>query len=78
MRTSSVILGIAAGAAVGALLGILLAPDRGANTRRKIADQGQRVVDHVKAGYHHLVNGEAEPQVVEATAKRKLREPVDG
>ncbi len=35
MKTSNVILGIVAGAAVGALLGVLFAPDKGTNTRKK-------------------------------------------
>jgi gas vesicle protein len=32
-------LGVIAGTAIGAALGILFAPDRGVNTRQKIADQ---------------------------------------
>ena len=33
------VLGILAGTAIGAVLGILYAPDKGTNTRKKIADQ---------------------------------------
>ena len=40
MRNSgNTFLGILAGSAIGAALGILFAPDKGANTRKKIADQ---------------------------------------
>jgi gas vesicle protein len=35
--SSKILVGFLAGAAVGALAGILFAPDKGSNTRRKIA-----------------------------------------
>ena len=37
MSTGKVITGIVAGMAAGAVLGILLAPDKGSETRKKIA-----------------------------------------
>ena len=49
MKTSRVVLGILAGAAVGALIGVLFAPDKGTNTRRKIARRGEDFVDGLKA-----------------------------
>ena len=76
MRTSSVILGITAGAAVGAILGLLLAPDSGVNTRQRISDQGHKLVDHLKAGYQSLVNGELEPNPADSPVKRKVKETV--
>ena len=39
---------IAAGAAVGAIAGILFAPDKGSETRRKINDQGKKLASDVK------------------------------
>jgi gas vesicle protein len=42
MNTSGKILAaVAAGIAAGAVLGILFAPDKGSETRRKINDQGK-------------------------------------
>ena len=48
MKTSRVVLGILAGAAVGALVGVLFAPDKGSNTRRKIARRSEDFVDGLK------------------------------
>jgi gas vesicle protein len=48
MKKSNVVLGILAGAAVGALLGVLFAPDKGSKTRRKIYRKGEDIVDDLK------------------------------
>jgi len=36
------------GAAVGLIAGILVAPDKGSNTRKRIADQSKKMADGVK------------------------------
>lgn len=46
--SSKILVGFLAGAAVGALAGILFAPDKGSNTRRKIADKSGDIKDSVK------------------------------
>jgi len=48
MSRGSVILGVLAGVAAGALVGILFAPDKGASTRKKIIDKGEDYVDNLK------------------------------
>ena len=48
MSTEKVILGVLAGAAAGAVLGILFAPDKGADTRKKIYRKGEEEVDALK------------------------------
>ena len=49
MNTSGKILAaVAAGIAAGAILGILFAPDKGSETRRKINEQGKKFADDVK------------------------------
>lgn len=46
MNTSAKVLGgFLAGAAIGAVAGILLAPDSGANTRTKVMDESKRLTD---------------------------------
>lgn len=39
---------LAAGVAIGGILGILFAPDKGENTRQKIADNGKKLSDSIK------------------------------
>lgn len=57
-RLAAAILG---GAAVGALLGILFAPDKGSATRTKIADTtrkaGERVKHRIKDIYESVTGG---------------------
>ncbi|MEP7254673.1 MAG: YtxH domain-containing protein [Ferruginibacter sp.] len=49
MNTSGKILAaVAVGIAAGAVLGILFAPDKGSETRRKINGQGKKITDDVK------------------------------
>lgn len=45
MSTGKVLLGILAGAAAGAMLGILFAPEKGYKTRKKIAKKGKDYAD---------------------------------
>ncbi|WP_299334151.1 YtxH domain-containing protein [uncultured Psychroserpens sp.] len=51
-KDSSTILGILAGTAIGATLGILFAPDKGSSTRQRIADEAINTKDKLaeKAG----------------------------
>lgn len=44
-KESSALLGILAGTAIGATLGILFAPDKGSNTRQRLADEAQLAKD---------------------------------
>jgi len=57
MSTSKTLLGFVAGAAVGAALGILFAPDKGTETRRKISEQSNDLADNLKGKFTDLVDG---------------------
>ncbi|MFD2891242.1 YtxH domain-containing protein [Flavobacterium chuncheonense] len=47
-RTSQTILGVMVGAAIGTVVGILLAPEKGEDTRKKILDNANAFKDKVK------------------------------
>lgn len=57
MNGGKVFLGLLAGIAAGALLGVLFAPDKGTETRRKISQKGKDFVDDVKHRYDDFVRG---------------------
>jgi gas vesicle protein len=55
MSNTKALLGFVAGAAVGALAGILLAPDTGSNTRKKISDKAEDMSGSLKSSYDDFV-----------------------
>jgi gas vesicle protein len=46
--TTKILAAFAVGALVGAAVGILFAPDKGSETRRKIGKEGKKIADSVK------------------------------
>ena len=54
MESGKTALGILAGIGAGVILGVLFAPDKGSNTRKKIMDRGQGLADDLKAKYEGL------------------------
>ena len=51
MSTGKVVLGTVAGLAIGGVLGILFAPDKGSTTRQLIMDKGNDYADELKSKY---------------------------
>jgi len=56
MSTAKVLLGVLAGAATGALLGVLFAPAKGTVIRRKIYRKGEDQVDALKDKFNDFVD----------------------
>jgi len=54
MNSSKVLLGVLSGVAVGALAGILLAPNKGSKTRKKIMNKGKYFADDMKGKFEEL------------------------
>jgi len=64
MSTSKVLFGFLAGAAIGGALGILLAPDKGTETRKKILEKSNDLGDSlsdfsdtIKDKFNEVVDG---------------------
>jgi len=56
MSSGKVLLGVLAGLAAGALIGILFAPDKGSETRKKIVKKGEEYADEIKEKINSLLD----------------------
>jgi gas vesicle protein len=55
MDSGKVLLGVLAGAAVGATLGILFAPDKGSNTRKKISKKSNEYAEGLEDKFREFM-----------------------
>lgn len=55
MDTGKIVLGVLAGLAAGAVLGILFAPDKGSDTRKKIVRKKDDFTDAIKEKFDDFI-----------------------
>jgi len=60
MNSGKVILGVLAGVAAGAALGVLFAPEKGSVLRQNISDRTNNYTDEIKSKFGSLVDGLSE------------------
>jgi gas vesicle protein len=60
MKSGKVLLGALAGVAIGALLGILFAPDKGSVTRKKISGKAEALADDLKEKFNEFLDSMSE------------------
>ncbi len=75
--SGSMMLALLTGAAIGAGVGILYAPDRGDNTRKKISKQAKKTRDEISSRISHATDeltktAEAKKMDFEATLDKTL------
>lgn len=68
MKNTHLVAGIVSGLAVGTILGMLFAPDKGNNTRRKIAKKGSSLKKSVKDSIDNLISS-AENKIEQFSSK---------
>ncbi|MGM0376483.1 MAG: YtxH domain-containing protein [Bacteroidota bacterium] len=56
MKTGKTVLGAMAGLAIGAIAGILLAPEKGSKTRKQIMKKGDHYADEGKSKFNKFRN----------------------
>jgi len=57
MSASRIMTGFLTGAAIGGILGVLFAPDKGEETRRKISEKSHDVANTLKENFNDFVDG---------------------
>lgn len=56
MKSGKVFLGLLAGVAVGAVLGILFAPDKGWNTRKRISKKAEDITEDLREKFDEFID----------------------
>jgi len=79
MKSGKLVLGVLAGLAAGAALGILFAPDKGKNSRKKITRKSEDILDDMKDKMNHLLDsassklGMAKDAAIDSVERGKVK-----
>jgi gas vesicle protein len=60
MSSKNVLIGVLAGIATGALLGVLLAPGKGSDTRKKVSKKGEDLAVGLEEKFNEFVDSVSE------------------
>jgi gas vesicle protein len=60
MSAVKILVGVLAGLAAGALIGVLLAPDKGSETRKKLSEKGADLLDELQGKFEELLKAQAD------------------
>lgn len=73
-NNSKILIAVAAGMAAGAVLGILFAPDKGADTRKEINDQIKKLADTIEDSFN---KGKEKFHDIKEKVEQEVREKVE-
>ena len=77
MKSGNVLLGVLAGIAVGAVIGILFAPDKGSVTRKKVSEIGDEYADELKEKFNDFVENMSQKCEEALRGHRDEAQPVE-